>query len=156
MLLAIRAPYAPVGNFDVLNRQSARSKNPVRDCEDSFSRRQPESLPLQLKASSKDTVKFGGSSVTLTKELVESSVGNQRALLGLAKEAAKKEESRQQMIRYLVELQESSWTYKNKRSIYEASKQHLHSDEIDKNYRNSLSGFFSTSGEDVRWGIAPC
>ncbi len=156
MLLAIRAPYAPVGSLAVPNRQDTRSRNPVKDCEDSFSLQQPESLPLQLKASPNDTVKFGGSSVSLTKDLVESSVGNERALLGLAKEAAKKEESRQQMIRYLVELQNSSLIHKNRRTIYLASKHHLHSTEIEDNYRSSLRGLLSASDEHVNWSIAPC
>lgn len=100
-------------------------------------------------------IKFAGG-IKLTEEMVEALVksNTKDGLMDVAEQAAEDAETKAELIQILLDLHERG--YKNNKNIHAANKTYLNSEQLEKNYRGTWRGFWSTSGEDVNWSISPC
>lgn len=144
MLLTIRPSSVPATNAPVQQKKQAKpTQRLTQDAGDQFIRR-----------ASKNGPKFGHK-LELTLDWLKELVESKKALLPVAKQAAKDPETRQKMIDLLLHMQNNG--YKTNRNIFRANREYLKSDDLARNYERSWKDvFFDSDNEGPGWSIAPC
>jgi len=142
MLQNIRSSSVPVAKVPAGQRQgNVKTAMPLsfQGHADQFIRRASQAEP-----------KFAGGDLTLTYDVVKGLVQDKskRALMKLAEQAKKNDDSKQALIEHLLRYIEEN-NDKGNKLIHQVDKEHLKSAELEAKYRDSWRGFFSTSDEGL-------